>query len=284
MHYEINGRIGFSPGENLVWRLEDNDNFQLLPRFAGYLLETFIRHNGQPLTREFLLDALWHQNGLTASGNSLNNYISMVRKALSNFDLPDVINTIPKYGFCFTVAEIVCVPGVTGDAVPEPEPAQDAEAELAAAGEPAELPEQPADPLIAPATAVKAVARVRQMWMGLGVALGGALLIALPVFFAKRHSSDVTRIAPLVTYPLGQCQVALYGKENAANISAFKQQVELIIAQYRINCSRPTQLYYEPLPAMDISGYHTQRILLAACVAGAQGSCVNYLIKKDYHD
>lgn len=109
MHYVINEGVGFEPVSGLLWLISASDNHVTLPRFASQLLEILIIEGEKALSREILMDIIWHNNGLSASGNNLNNYISIIRRALSSLGLNDLIITIPKYGFSFHAKNIIKV-------------------------------------------------------------------------------------------------------------------------------------------------------------------------------
>lgn len=109
MHYEINDIVGFDPLTGLLWAIETPDSSTTLPRFASQLLEILITGNEKSLSREYLMDTIWYNNGLSASGNNLNNYMSIIRRALSSLGLNGIIITIPKYGFSFHAGNIVKV-------------------------------------------------------------------------------------------------------------------------------------------------------------------------------
>jgi DNA-binding winged helix-turn-helix (wHTH) protein len=109
MHYEIDDSVGFEPVSGSLWLISTPDNRITLPRFASQLFEILIAENEKSLSRELLLDIIWHNNGLSASGNNLNNYISIIRRSLSSIGLNNVIITIPKYGFSFHAQKVVKV-------------------------------------------------------------------------------------------------------------------------------------------------------------------------------
>lgn len=73
-----------------------------LSRIANELLCIMVGSNKKPLNRESILNDLWTKRGLSSSGNNLNNYMSIIRRTLSNLGLSDLIITIPGYGFMFS--------------------------------------------------------------------------------------------------------------------------------------------------------------------------------------
>ncbi|WP_244941700.1 winged helix-turn-helix domain-containing protein [Serratia inhibens] len=79
-----------------------------LTRVTNELFLLFINNNHISLRRDDILNELWEKRGLSASSNNLNNYVSMLRKALEQCGLVGLITTIPKHGFIFD-ADIILV-------------------------------------------------------------------------------------------------------------------------------------------------------------------------------
>ncbi|MEQ9887308.1 winged helix-turn-helix domain-containing protein [Pectobacterium zantedeschiae] len=107
MVYLINDLIIFNEGEGtLAWIERENEatsvNFPI-----SRLLCLLIENQGVTLSREFLLKEALEKHALCPSLNNLNNYLSLLRKVLREFDLSDSIVTIPKMGIVFNVESIV---------------------------------------------------------------------------------------------------------------------------------------------------------------------------------
>lgn len=107
MHYRINESIIYTPDDGTL-KLIDNNNriysgeISLAPT-ANRLLAMLISHHGSILQRDELLDNVWDAHGLRASNNSLNQYISVLRRNFSDIGVEDtVIITIPTVGFMFS--------------------------------------------------------------------------------------------------------------------------------------------------------------------------------------
>lgn len=74
----------------------------LLAASSSRLLFMLISYHGNPVERDVLLKSVWDDNGLRSSNSNLNQYISILRKQLSQVGLPDdAIITLPKLGFMF---------------------------------------------------------------------------------------------------------------------------------------------------------------------------------------
>lgn len=83
---------------------------QILTCTANAIMKLLVQHHGNVVERDTFLSDVWDQRGLQGSNNSLNQYISIVRKMLSSL-LPDTlfIVTVPKTGFMLS-ADIAVTP------------------------------------------------------------------------------------------------------------------------------------------------------------------------------
>ena len=67
------------------------------------LLLFFIEHRGEIVTRDAIFQAVWERYGLHSTNNTLNQYISLLRRTMTDHGLgAQVIKTIPKTGFIFS--------------------------------------------------------------------------------------------------------------------------------------------------------------------------------------
>ncbi|ACX86877.1 putative transcriptional regulator, CadC [Pectobacterium parmentieri WPP163] len=103
MVYLINDLIIFNEGEGtLAWVGRESEaisvNFPI-----SRLLCLLIENQGITLSRDFLLEEALEKHALCPSINNLNNYLSLLRKVLREFDIADSIVTIPKIGIVFNV-------------------------------------------------------------------------------------------------------------------------------------------------------------------------------------
>ena len=102
---------------------EESDEHQTLTSTANYIFSLLIAHHGMVVDRETFLQDVWDERGLTGSNNSLNQYISILRKLLDNMAPGTTfIITVPKTGFMLN-AEISVQPlsRESAPALPAPE-------------------------------------------------------------------------------------------------------------------------------------------------------------------
>jgi DNA-binding winged helix-turn-helix (wHTH) protein len=103
MKYLIDRLVVFNTDDGTLHLPSSEDVIRLaLP--AARLLETFLSSEGRELTREYLLETVWDKHGLHASGNNLNQYVSILRRNLSLLGCHELIITLPKLGFRLNAA------------------------------------------------------------------------------------------------------------------------------------------------------------------------------------
>lgn len=73
---------------------------QVLTATANGIMKMLVNHHGNVVEREAFLREVWDARGLQGSNNSLNQYISILRKILAS-QVPEAafIITVPKMGF-----------------------------------------------------------------------------------------------------------------------------------------------------------------------------------------
>ncbi|WP_129939604.1 MULTISPECIES: winged helix-turn-helix domain-containing protein [Serratia] len=108
MEFIINGVVKYNSSDGTLFCPDNTVDMITLTRVANELLLLFINNNHVSLRRDDILSELWEKRGLSASSNNLNNYVSMLRKALEQCGLVGLITTIPKHGFIFD-ADIILV-------------------------------------------------------------------------------------------------------------------------------------------------------------------------------
>lgn len=82
------------------------------------ILLLLIESRGQTLARDTLLNRVWEEHGLTHSNNTLIQYVSLLRKILTQYlEEEDIIRTVPKVGYIFddrVQVEIISAPEPVG--------------------------------------------------------------------------------------------------------------------------------------------------------------------------
>lgn len=120
MIYFINQLIIFDSDERtLSWQAREDEAVSLsIP--VSRLFETLIMNPGTLLSRELLMREALEKHALSPSINNLNNYVSLLRKVLREFDLDDAIVTVPKSGIIFNISDVNVIESTRKDkALPE---------------------------------------------------------------------------------------------------------------------------------------------------------------------
>lgn len=99
MHYLIAEKVIFDDIEFALKNDSTNDRIPL-PAAAGYILSILITSQGAPVDREFIMDYAWDRFGVQISPNTINQYVSLLRKNIAKLGGPELfIKTIPRVGF-----------------------------------------------------------------------------------------------------------------------------------------------------------------------------------------
>ncbi|HGM5270312.1 TPA: transcriptional regulator [Serratia marcescens] len=109
MRYIINNNIKYHEDRSELISLHDDIPPIVLTATLNRLLSALVRNNNLVLSRETLLTQVWEAHGQVASGNNLNNTISILRKAFSSLGEEEIIVTLPRQGFMFTARELKTV-------------------------------------------------------------------------------------------------------------------------------------------------------------------------------
>ncbi|EMG9607107.1 hypothetical protein FKD06_20800 [Serratia sp. SRS-8-S-2018] len=125
MRYIINNNIKYHEDRSELVSVHDDIPPIMLTATLNRLLSTLVRNNNLVLSRETLLTQVWEAHGQVASGNNLNNTISILRKAFSSLGEEEIIVTLPRQGFMFTAATIKTADSQAPAEDPAPEVGQD---------------------------------------------------------------------------------------------------------------------------------------------------------------
>lgn len=101
MKYLISGQVVFDDTTNTLSHVDPKQEVISLTTIPARLLCYLLEQAGNTVTREEVLTAVWELYGLHPSGHSLNQNISLLRKAIMTSGIEDeIIQTIPRVGIC----------------------------------------------------------------------------------------------------------------------------------------------------------------------------------------
>ncbi len=90
----LNGMVLYPRSGSLLYK---ENTVELTPH-ETHLLELLLRHQGQVLPRETILDRVWGPNGCVEPGN-IDSYIHFLRKKMDALDVPFKIRTFRGLGY-----------------------------------------------------------------------------------------------------------------------------------------------------------------------------------------
>lgn len=98
--YRIDNQLLYNPADRSLVRIDDDFSTMILTHITNRLFCLFLESDGSTIPRDIILQKVWDEHSLTASGSNLNNYISGLRKQLValGLEIPLII-TEPKIGF-----------------------------------------------------------------------------------------------------------------------------------------------------------------------------------------
>lgn len=100
MLYLINHNVTFRPEDGAIWEGGNKDEPLMLTLTESRLLIFLIEEQGRVISRNEIFHDVWDRWGLDGSNNSLNHFISRLRKVFAACELPnDAIKTVPRIGF-----------------------------------------------------------------------------------------------------------------------------------------------------------------------------------------
>lgn len=102
MEFVIAGEIRFSTVRLTLENVATGDEIHMPPS-AVFIMLILLRNHGKIVERNSFINTAWTEFGLELSGNTLNQYISVIRKNLSRLGLDsEAIITVPRVGFYFS--------------------------------------------------------------------------------------------------------------------------------------------------------------------------------------
>lgn len=264
MKYIINGVVKYNPSTDTLHSLDNRVDLITLARSTSELFLLLLNHNGTPLSRESILNELWEKRGLSASSNNLNNYVSMLRKALLQCGCPDLITTIPKYGFLFE-AEVVTV--VENDSIPEEkQPTKNSHLEV---------------PEVLTNHQVLQKRSYRPRFFMSRKAKVIAIMLSLLVIYFSPGIYNHSRLQSVRTevFRLDQCHFYITDDKTRRmdNISIINS-IKVIAKNEKLDCKRQANVYYFADKKLDASGHVIMSDLLSYCPFNSNAPCDNYYL------
>lgn len=233
---------------------------------AGRLFEQLLNSQGEILARETLLTEVWDKYGLRGSNSNLNQYLSILRRALAAYDCENLIITIPKVGIRLnTEIKIEREPppafvmaGIHTDEMP-------AESEAGGQNSVALSP----DPVIADKIVKKPYLTFRQV-----IFVFIILILLGYAFWYYVASESAEKDTSMTTVKLeGGCEAVIIQGLDVFEQKSLDKQILEILRENNQSCVPGRRIYFDKSTLLTPAGYG--RTILSACNLNSSGRIVS---------
>jgi len=267
MIYIINDIITFNSDDCTLSHIPTQESLSLSIS-SGRLFEQLLNSGGEILARDTLLTEVWDKYGLRGSNSNLNQYLSIVRRALAAFGCENLIITIPKIGIRLNT-EIKVERESPPSLVRAEETQDEMLAEVAVAG--------PENQVLSPAPewAGRVVKKTFPALRVTFILIVLALMASTVWHYAGRDTAFNTG---MMTIKLeGGCEaVLIQGLDVFEKKSLGKQLIE-ILRENNQSCVPGRRIYFDKNTAFSTTNYG--RTLVSACNLSGSGhiiACNNF--------
>ncbi|WP_410010263.1 transcriptional regulator [Pantoea agglomerans] len=236
---------------------------------SGRLFEQLLNSQGEILARETLLTEVWDKYGLRGSNSNLNQYLSILRRALAAYGCENLIITIPKIGIRLNTdikIERESSPAfVVTEVQSDEEPAESA---VSSQDSPAIRP----DPVMEDKVVKKSGLSVRQVIFILMLMLLGS------AFWYFTISEPAEKNSSMSTIELqGGCEAVIVQGLDVFEQKSLDKQILEILKENNQSCVPGRRIYFDKNTSFTTTNYG--RTILSACNLNSRGhiiSCDNF--------
>ncbi|MGF9659778.1 winged helix-turn-helix domain-containing protein [Pantoea agglomerans] len=232
---------------------------------SGRLFEQLLNSQGEILARETLLTEVWDKYGLRGSNSNLNQYLSILRRALAAYGCENLIITIPKIGIRLNTdikIERESYPAFVVTEVQSDE--EPAESPVSSQDSPAIRP----DPVMAHKVVKKSGLSVRQgIFVLMLMLLGSAFWYFIISEPAEKNSS-------MSTIKLqGGCEAVIVQGLDVFEQKSLDKQILEILKENNQSCVPGRRIYFDKNTPFTTTDYG--RTILSACNLNSSGHIVS---------
>lgn len=269
MIYIIDDQVTYNSDDCTLSHIPSQDTLSLSIS-SGRLFEQLLNSQGEILARETLLTEVWDKYGLRGSNSNLNQYLSILRRALSAYGCENLIITIPKIGIRLNT-EIKIEREATPIFVAAADQSDEISEECAASGQNNQAI-QP-EPAVADKMAVTPSFTIRQAISVIVILmlLGTAFWYFIARDFAEKSSTMS------IFKPEGGCEAVIIQGLDVFEQKSLNNQILEILKENNQPCTPGRRIYFDKNPSLTNTSYG--RTILSACNLNSSGhavSCDNF--------
>ena len=240
MTFTIAQTVIFRSEDGTLWSIAQPDKRVALTTIPARLFTYLLDNADKIISREELLNNIWEKYGLEPSNNSVNQYVSLIRKSLAELGCEgDILQTLPRVGFYISGDKVFCDEAKREDV------------------------KNPSVPLSAAQKTGKTSRSPRRIVV--------AISLMISAFFIVQHFSQA--LSPLdYDFPhsklfgigsIGACPLYSLNK-SPAEVSKRKEQLALGLASSRLACV-PNAVFIFQSSEQDLY-QNTGRVFMTRCI------------------
>lgn len=261
MIYIIDGNIAYNSDDCSLSHLPTQESLSLSIS-SGRLFERLLNSEGEVLPRETLLTEVWDKYGLRGSNSNLNQYLSILRRALAAYGCENLIITVPKVGIRLNTEIPITRQSTTQEVASDMAAAVVAESAIAGTD---------AFPLHK-----KRKNSVWRSWWPFQAVILAVLVGSIAWIWLK---SDTSRqeISPVSVSLPGGCNAIFVAGLDTSERESIKKQILQILSENHQSCDAGTRLYFNKITSLNPQNYG--RTVLSSCKLNDSGhiiSCNNF--------
>lgn len=261
MIYIIDGSIAYNSDDCSLSHLPTQESLSLSIS-SGRLFERLLNSDGEILPRDTLLTEVWDKYGLRGSNSNLNQYLSILRRALAAYGCENLIITIPKVGIRLNTEIPITRESAISEGVPD---ATTAIIEEQAIKSPEAF--QPHK---------KGAKSSRGSRWQLKAATLAILLGVIAWIWLKSYSSE-QEISPVSVSLPGGCSAVFVAGLDVGERESVKKQILQMLKENHQSCDASRRLYFDKNTSFNTQNYG--RTILSSCRLNDSGhviSCDNF--------
>lgn len=243
MIYIIDGSVSYNSDDCSLNHLPTQESLSLSIS-SGRLLERLLNSAGEILPRDVLLTEVWDKYGLRGSNSNLNQYLSMLRRALAAFGCENLIITIPKVGIRLNSEIPIWCEITPTETLPD--------ASVALPAEPAKKKRQVFQP---PKKLIK------NAWLFKTSIL--LLLLIVIAWACLRPDPGEQELSPVSVSLPGGCRVVFVNGLGVGERESIKKQILQMLKENHQSCDASRRIYFNKKTSFNAQNYG--RTMLSTC-------------------
>lgn len=269
MIYIIDDQITYNSDDCTLSHIPTQETLSLSIS-SGRLFEKLLNSEGEILARDTLLTEVWDKYGLRGSNSNLNQYLSILRRALAAYGCENLIITIPKIGIRLNT-EIKIERESSPDLVVTEVATDEVPAESAVFGQDSQITHP--DPVVVDKVVKKSVLNFSQAIFAIIM-----LMFLGSVFWHFTAGETDVKTPSMSTIKLqGGCEAVIVQGLDVFEQKSLNKQIFEILKENNQSCVPGRRIYFDKNTSFATADYG--RTILSACNLNNSGhivSCDNF--------